>query len=539
MTMRTLLTATATTPSADDLVISLPALQPKQQVVWDALASAKRGSRTIVGYGGSMNSGKTGAIVIIAWNIGLSYPGANIVIARQHQNSMKNPGGVMDQFYRLAPCEGRMARDGGIITKRAMNNEPECHFRLPDWPPGVVSKVYFRGMSDTKFFASAEVTAILVDEADEISEYNITYALTRLRQRFPTPDDELGRKPKYLFLCGSNPATGWFEDWFTDANSERLNALREIPDVGTITFVHATKHDNRFADEKYDEFMKAVLPEEMYAAMGEGEFGNVAGRVIPNFSASTHALYQKSREVNGIVEDGLEDWPEGTTRKIVIGGKPLVIPNFKYAVGGLDFAGVQKRAHLSAGTVSVVTERGRDYLIDCFAGNGPGVFLKQIEWMKEMERALHCRIDWQADNTQPTGIQILRRDGFIVHPNNGKNDSWNLDVEWMRQRFTLDDSGIPMSMYLDTPNNREWVKEMVGYRMDPVPNADGVYSGRPIRVRDDRVDAYRYMQERIEQMLGIMKPRRKIPFKRDERNTGRTFEGILSQFDSWSRRNSA
>lgn len=523
------LTATATTPSANQISISLPPLQPKQQKVWDTYAGAKRGTRTIIGYGGAVNSGKSAALCIIAWNIGLFYPGAHIVIARHHQNALKNPGGTMDQFYKFAPCDGKFVKDGGIITKKAVNNEPVCEFRLPDWAPGVVSKVFFRGMTETDFFASAEVTAILVDEADEISEYNITYALLRLRQRFPSATDPLGRKPKYLFYCGSNPAEGWFKDWFIDGIEEKMQSLLEIPDIGTITFIPAVMSDNKFVDKGYSALLKAMLPEEMNTTLGEGSFDSIPGKIFPHFSENIHALYQEDRIVNGMSVPGLRSWPEGSTRTIMLRGQRLQIPHFKYALGGLDFGGVQKRAHLTTGAVSIVMENGRDIMIDCFGDNGPGVHARQKAWMKDMETALKTQIQWVGDNTQPVGLASLRDNGFSVLPNQGKNDSWKTTVAFMRNRQMLDNDGMPKSLYL--AHNKDWAREMSGYRIDPVPNADGSFSERPIRVRDDRVDAYRYLNERLMQILRMLAPRRKLPYKQVS-GERRSFQP-LAEYDSF------
>lgn len=509
---------------------------PKQQQVWEHLVVSKRGERTLLGYGGSMGSGKSACIVLIAWLYALQNPGCNIAICRNTLTALKTPGGTIDQFYKLAPNEGRTVEEGGVIVKKGPQTQPYCSMRMPDWPEGVVSTVYFRGILDARFFGSSEFSAILIDEASDIAEHSILYVLTRLRQRLAD-----GKLPKYLFLTASNPYLGWFKDWFIDGLQEKRTALNEIEGIGKIEFIPGLQSDNPFLDDSYGQFQKAVLPEEMYNAMGLGKYDSFEGQVFPNFSARSHALYQKDTETApGIFSLGLESWPKGTTVRIVLDGKSILIPRFTRVVGGLDFAGVQKNAHLSTGTVAVILPSGVDVVIDSFGDNGPGVFERQIAWMDLMQKTLGQKIDWTADNTQPTGIAALKREGFVVRPNNGKNDSWRESATWLRSRFMFDDDGYPKSMYLDTPNNRKLAKQISEYRVKSSPNADGSYSEKPIRVKDDYFDAYRYMHEYIYKIQVVHKKRQELPFV--ERNKKFVNREQFSEFsdmirEAWKRNN--
>ena len=514
--------------SANKQEIELLKMTPKQEQVWDKIVDAKRGTRTILGYGGSMGGGKTAAICLIAWNYLLQYPGCNIVIARSALTHLRTPGGTIDQFYqKFAPAEGKYIKDGGVIAFKNDTNINRCSVRLEDWPPDVYSTVYFRGISDESFFASAELTAIFIDEADRVPVHSVIYSLTRLRQRLPD-----GRFPKFLFLAASNPAMGWFKDWFIDSLESRKEALAEIKGIGAIDFIESYQKDNPFLDNSYGDFMNAVLDEEMREQMVEGSFESFAGKLFMNFSELHHGIYQKDTLLsNGMTSIGLESWAPSTTRRISLRGETLLIPKFRYAIGGLDFAGTQKNAHLSTGTVSVVLESGRDILMDCFAGNGPKIFDRQQEWMTSVETALGQRVEWTADKTQPTGIQAMQSLGYKVVTNLGKNDSWVNSIKFIRDRFKLDNDGIPQSMYLIRKATSQWVTQMGNYRVNPDPNPDGELREKPIEVDDDLVDAYRYQQERLYKRRRREERKRSLPYVYNEGVT----DNSHAQWDSWSK----
>lgn len=450
----------------------------------------------------------TSLIAMLAVQYALQFPGANIVIARHDIVSLRPT--TMARFYEYCPTQ---LEDGTqILFSRDDNNKNLCKLRLPHWPPGVYSTVYFRGLADPKFFFSIELTALFIDECGQIPEYNVLIALTRLRQQLPD-----GTLPKWLFLAATNPGASWFDDWFLDPDAGKMAKLREAMGedglgIGAIEFVFSGPKDNPHTDSNYGRFLNAVLPDELREMYVEGEFGSYEGKVFTNFIPSNLALSQK---------DILRGWGVDGCVSVDLGDRKLYIPKFVYAVGGLDFAGEQRNAHASTAGVRIILPphrkdgTSRDIAIDDWSGKGPGVFIRQREYMKKMEKALHRKIDWVADKTQPAGIQALREHGFKVHENEGGNDSWLNGVGIIKSRFELDEKGFPLSLYLD--HLKEWEKEMTRYHLDPRPNANGEMKEKPVRVGDDRVDWYRYSTEYLDKLVKFERPRPNLPYAHDTR----------------------
>jgi len=265
---------------------------PRQLEVARIIQRAIRGTRTLIGYGGSMGGGKSSLIAMLAVQYALTNPGANIVIARHDIVSLRPT--TMARFYEYCPTH---LEDGTkIMFNRDDNNKNMCKLRLPGWPPGVFSTVYFRGLSDPRFFYSIELTAIFIDEGAQIPERNVLIALTRLRQRLPD-----GTLPKWLFLVATNPGASWFDDWFLDPDAGKMKALKEYSeengvDIGSVSFVFSGPSDNPYTDDKYMDFMSAVLPDEMREMYVEGDFGSYEGKIFTNFIPDLLKLSQRNIE---------------------------------------------------------------------------------------------------------------------------------------------------------------------------------------------------------------------------------------------------
>jgi hypothetical protein len=493
--------ATATTPS---LRIEFPTLTPKQSEIWNYICDAEPGEVTIVGWGGSVGGGKTGGLIRIAIYLAAQYPGINILITRNTLANLKNPGGTIRQFEEALPGGGALVKDGGIVLRGVTDNNPRCQIRLPTFPPNVKSTVYFRGADDDSFYKSTEIGAVLVEEADGISEDSWVKAQSRLRQTLPD-----GTIPKYLALAVTNPSVSWWNEWFIDNIDEHAEQLKG---VGRIKFYQSKMSDNTFLPPKYEERLRATFDEEEIEANVEGSFSSFRGRVYGNFSPETHAVHQEDWRRGAELVQGMSSWRPQSTKTIIIHGQRLIIPKFKYAVGGLDFGGAQKNAHLSTGVVSVVAESGRDFVIDTFADNGPGVHNRQVEWMREMERVLGMQINWAADGTQAAFITTMSHvHGFHIQKNTGGNDSWRKSVEYIRERFMLLEDGYPKTMIMDTQNNRLLMKQIQQYRVEMKPGPNGVMRDTPIRVHDDAYDGFRYLEELLEKLQRQIHPRKVLP----------------------------
>lgn len=489
--------------------IEFPSYTPKQSEIWNYYCDAEPGEITIIGWGGSYGGGKTSGAVRFAMNLMGMYPGINILITRNTLQNLKNPGGTIDQFKALIPANGLHVRHGGIVSSMLTDNRPILGIRLPGWPESVESRVFFRGADDDTFFQSAEIGAVIAEEAPSINEKSWTYAISRLRQTLPD-----GTVPKYLALAVSNPAISWWKEWFIDNLAEKQEKFKG---AGRVMFFQSKQSDNPYLPENYETILRATLDDEEIAANVEGRFDVFPGRVYTNFSPEIHGVKQEDWHRGAELVPGLTRWNPATTKSIVINGQRLVIPRFKYAVGGLDFGGEQKRAHFSAGAVCIVTGTGRDFLVDVFADNGPGVHRRQVQWMREMESALagasgnqDFRIDWAADGTQPTFISLMRDEGFHIRKNNGSNDAWMQDAQYNKARFMIQPDGFPLSMFLDTKRNREWAREVAQYRLEMKPGPNGVMRNQPIRKDDDRYDAWRYAHERLQTLQRQLNPDKRV-----------------------------
>lgn len=466
---------------------------------------------------GLVTTHNSSLIAMLAVQYALTNPGANIVIARYDIVSLRPT--TMARFYEYCPTH---LEDGTkIMFSRDDNNKNQCKLRLPHWPPGVYSTVYFRGLADPKFFYSIELTALFIDEGAQIPEKNVLIALTRLRQRLPD-----GTLPKWLFLVATNPGASWFDDWFLDPDAGKMKALKEYSqengvDIGSVNFVFSGPKDNPHTDDKYMDFMSAVLPDEMEEMYVKGDFGSYEGKIFTNFNPEFLRLTQA---------DVKAYWEPEHLTDVIIGSRHLTIPKFDYAIGGLDFAGEQRNAHASTAGVRIVLPGkpgyARDIAIDDWAGKGPRVSIRQRDYMRQVELALHRRVDWVADKTQTTGVQLLRDQGFTIHYNEGGDNSWASAVQTIKDRFALNENGIPQSFYLD--HMVEWEKEMTRYHLDPNPNGLGEYKEKPVRVGDDRVDWYRYSTEYL---VKLGRQRRRVappPYRTDTR--GKSTDMTLGDF---------
>src|SRR5690606_20395992 len=121
----------------------------------------------------------------------------------------------METFDKLCPPQ--------LIVKRN-DTEHWREIRLSHWPPGITSKVFFRGIEDWQALGSEEYGFVIVDEAGETSRNAAIMLLTRLRHRLPRKVEEayklkeqqtgIKQGLKYVFLALSNPYPGYFEEWF-------------------------------------------------------------------------------------------------------------------------------------------------------------------------------------------------------------------------------------------------------------------------------------------------------------------------------------
>lgn len=416
--------------------------------VWDTVAAADPGTLSLIGYGGALGGGKTRTIVELGIDLALEFPGNRILIGRKDFADLRTT--TMEEFYRACPRE--------LLVKRN-DSEHWCAIRLPDWPDGVQSMVQFRELKDYQGIGSEEYGAVLIDEAGEVPIQTAMMLVGRLRWTRTT------NPIKYVFLAGSNPYPGWFEDWFV---------TRELPeDVlkaagGKVTFIPSRIADNPHLPENYESLLRAVYTDDDWLSrMVEGRFDSFTGQVYRELS--THM-----------------EWAGPT-------------PLYSKLVGGLDFGGAKESAHKTAGVAAGLTTSGNQGIgannlvrFAHFEHSGPDVHELLWTWMRQVEVSAGRRVNWRADKTQSWGISLAQGAGFLVEPSHGGADSVDAGVGLQRRRmndstswFTPELRQVPM-VNGQRLHGRAWYDAMRRYREE---------DGRYVKLDDDTADADRYMHE--------------------------------------------
>lgn len=473
----------------DDKRVVLSELNPKQKEVARIMREALPGSRTLIGYGGGMSGGKTELLARMIGNLSLGYPGSRILVGRETLTSLKTT--TMERFFKIWPM-------GTVISKfNAQENWAEI--RNPAWPDGLVSKVFFRGLEDYEKKGSEEFSALIFDEAHEISDAAFRYYLTRLRHPLPrkvaarlarqcriclgvAPPEvnpkgmkcakcnvTLGNGLRYFVLAAANPWPGWFTDVFWKREFSGLEALGDA----SVHFVQALPKDNPHNDGdgkagSYEAFLRATLTPEEVKRFVEGQFDVFAGRVYEHFDPEVH----RWRNPN--------------------------IPEYDRVIGGLDFGGESSTtSHYSTGIVGVITRSKKLIRVAEFKYRGPDVAEKQMQWMLEQQQKwadpIKKKIAWRADRSQMVGIQLWRKIGFLVSYSKGGRDSVEEGVKAVARRLTVDPvSETPGSYYL--PSLVEFETEMKEYRRKEVTTDRGT-EFIIVKENDDMVAADRYMEE--------------------------------------------
>lgn len=473
---------------SEPITFTLPDLNPKQRQVVDILRNTSRGSYTLVGYGGALGGGKTFLLAILAIYFSIYFPGNRIVVGRAVFAKLKTT--TMEEFYKWLPPS--------FIHKK---NETDnwCEIRLPHWPKGIVSKVFFRGFDNWGDFGSEQYGAVLLEEAHEISEMSARILFTRLRHPLPPVVEQAMAKPqcltcqrfypgmetcpvcrttltiggqRYFFIAASNPYPSWFERWFY---RKQMDDLLDHIKGASSHFVPARIDDNRDnLPENYEAVNRAGLPKDLADRLVEGRFEELSGLV--------YRLTEKHRWLGPVPDHKL----------------------YTRVVGGLDFGGERHDSHFSAGIVGLVTNSGRLLRVATFKDRGPNVEEKMMSWMLAQQdrwaRPLGKKILWTADKSQRWVIKHWVGMGFNVKPSKGE-EVW-VGVQRVQRWLDIDEQdGFPGSLYL--PELTVWEEDMRQYQWPE--NDDGVDSPakrKPVKRNDDLMDADRYMHEPLDSWGG-------------------------------------
>lgn len=429
--------------------------QPKQLRVWDIVREAAPDSLSAIGYGGAVGGGKTWTLAAMAQQLALTYPGNRILIARKDLVDLRTT--TLEEVLKITPAE-LWQRAPSITEAR-----PWGALRLPDWPEGVNSRLFFRDAKDIQGLGSEEYGAAMLEEAGEIPERAALMILSRLR---------LTVARKRVFIAASNPWPGWFERWFVK---------REIPEEvlraagGAIHFVPSGIRDNAHLPDNYEALLRALYAghPEWIDRFIEGRFDAFAGQVYPELN---HSLQWYGR-----------------------------LPKFARLVGGLDFGGQRDDAHKTAGVVAGIAARdlsipvareGDLIRFAHFEDAGPKVHDDLIDWMRTVEVAAGRRVNWRADKTQQWGISMARRLGFHVAESHGGADSVTAGIGLVRRRMRDGASHYTEELLKPpAPGSQSWYESMTRYRWAEQPDEDRAAPGTPIKRDDDTPDADRYMHE--------------------------------------------
>lgn len=426
--------------------------------VWDVIHRAPAGSLSLIGYGGAAGGGKTRTLAELAIDLCLSFPGTKVLIGRKDFADLRTT--TMDEFYTVCPPE--------LLVKRH-DSEHWCAIRLPDWPEGVTSRVFFKELKDWLSLGSEQYGAVLIEEAGEVPEKSALMLLSRLRHPGPS---------KYVFVAASNPWPGWFESWFVKRDLPE-DLLRDLN--ATVTFIPALIRDNPHlqpSPEAYEARLRALYPSDWVDRLVDGRFDAFVGQVYTGLSRSRHL------------------WV-GT------------LPRFSRYVGGLDFGGQNPHDHMTAGVVAGLVAPHQptareDALLrfGAFEDRGPKVYERLLAWMRGVEAQVHQRVEWVADRSQMWGIDLLKAQGFLIQGSHGGADSVDAGIGLQNRRF--EDAGaswfteelLSAEPGAAARGARSWFERMTEYRWAEEPaNPSSVVPRVPIKRADDVVDADRYLHE--------------------------------------------
>ena len=413
-----------------------------------------------------MGGGKTRAIVELAIDAALAYPGNNILVARHHLSDLSST--TMKEFFQVCPPE--------FIARRQQAPTQLVTLKLPGWSDDDASTINFRHLSDWQGLGSQQYGAVLIDEAGQVDEDAALMLLTRLRHP---------AQRQRWFVAASNPWPGWFQRWFVRRDLPE-DALREAQ--GQISFIPARIADNPYLPDNYEQVNQALLPQPWRERFIDGRFDALLGRIYPNFDPDIHC------------------W-----------NAPL--PEFSHYIGGLDFGGQTETAHHTAAILAGVIRRPPPLgevprrggggspqppnsnltiiRLAEFEDRGPGVIQRLEQFQKDCKRRFG-RIRWCADRSQSAWIDHQRRQGIKVEPSAGGPGSVNYGISLVHDGFADDP---PSSFYI--PQLTQFPKRVGEYvwehrQDDPDP--------KPRKRHDDLLDADRYMHELLARIPAKRRP---------------------------------
>ncbi len=450
---------------------------------------------SLVGYGGAMGGGKTRALVELAIDAALLFPGNNILVARHNFTDLATT--TMADFFRYCPP--------GLIGKRRQSPTHSVEIAAPDQSRS--STIHFRHLSDWTGLGSQQYGAVLIDEAGQVEAEAAQMLVTRLRHP---------AQPQPWFIAASNPYPGWFERWFV--KRELPEHALERADV-RLKFIQARIEDNPHLPANYADTQRAVLPGDWVDRFVEGRFDAFLGQIYPAFDPNIHCwdgpLPRFSRYIGGLdfgaesetghftagIVAGLH-FPDGDPRRAApVGSRldPDGVMRPDPLTGEIDLSGPGP-AHLDPSNHDPHDpddphDSHQPTLIRLaeFEQRGTGVTRRLEQWMQRCRRQFGP-ITWCADRSQSAWISHLARSGMPIRPSQGGPGSVHVGIALVQQ---LLDPQNPRSFYI--PSLTQFPLRMRDYRWSQRHD----HNPEPHRKNDDLLDADRYLHE-----LANLSPRR-------------------------------
>lgn len=234
-------------------------------------------------YGGAAGGGKTAFLIAEFLSILMRYPGATAIIFRRTYDQLIELGGIAHTLSeRIPPSLGTYNK-----TERIWTFANGSMLRLS----------YLATDADCTKYQGGQYIAIGFDQVEQMTEYQYTYMLHRLRTKEPKLMQILQNDGyKYKAICTANPAGvghAWVKRrWITPHPKGKVvfrpEPTPEQPKSLTRCFIPARVFDNAVnLDPSYIEKLEQ-LPEDLRRAMLYGDWDVYTGQKFKEFRTDIH-----------------------------------------------------------------------------------------------------------------------------------------------------------------------------------------------------------------------------------------------------------
>lgn len=338
-------TAAPERPALDDRHVWRPG--PRQLEVVEEIVALPEEHYLFAGYGGAAGGGKTNLLAEMPIEVGIQCPGSKQLVGRNHLVDLKST--TLAEFDKVCPRE--------ILHKRYDSAPIYRELRLPQWPAGVVSTVFFRQVADAmNGIGSEEYSWAWLEEAHEIDKRDITYLFGRLRHR---PEKKRG------IVCGFNPFPSYVTDVFMEGTEKAPGADDdELAKVLHTKFIPALVWDNEHLPPNYAAMLKLAYADDPYylSVLLEGKAGAVP---------------------NSVYGEWLND--PVISQRLQVATRPAGL-RFTRAVCGFDWG--TTKAHKAAGAFLALDSTGQPWTLDSWEspmGSSDELVSVGEGWMKWCE----------------------------------------------------------------------------------------------------------------------------------------------------------